>query len=100
MRAESSIPAPRFQRSKCDCQVYKRLFMFSGVKWGASARSGAGAGADSAASIVPARCIHPAAASILHAAAARAPRPLTGAINHRWEMLYLQLTPLPVTNTQ
>lgn len=39
MKAESYIPALCFQRSKCDCQVYKRLFMFSGVKWGASVRS-------------------------------------------------------------
>lgn len=41
-KAESYIPALCFQRSKCDCQVYKRLFMFSGVKWGAGARSRAG----------------------------------------------------------
>lgn len=39
MKAKSYIPALCFQRGKCDCQVYKRLFMFSGVKWGASARS-------------------------------------------------------------
>lgn len=25
---------------------------------------------------------------------------LTGAINHRWEMLYLQLIPFHMTNTQ
>lgn len=25
---------------------------------------------------------------------------LTAAINHRWEMLYLQLTPFQMTNTQ
>jgi len=25
---------------------------------------------------------------------------LTGAINHRWEMLYLQLIPFQMTNTQ
>lgn len=35
MKPESSISALCFQRSKCDCQVYKRLFMFSGMKWGA-----------------------------------------------------------------
>lgn len=39
MKAESYISALCFQRSKCDCQVYKRLFMFTGVKWGAGVRS-------------------------------------------------------------
>lgn len=45
-RAEPSIPAGVethplcFQRSECDCQVYKRLFMFGGVRRGARARSG------------------------------------------------------------
>lgn len=33
MKTESYISALCFQRSKCDCQVYKRLFMFSGMKW-------------------------------------------------------------------
>ena len=39
MKAESYISALCFQRSKCDCQVYKRLFMFPGVKWGTGVRS-------------------------------------------------------------
>lgn len=62
-KAESYVPALCFQRSKCDCQVYKRLFMFSGVKWGAGARSRARESG-------PARADSP--AFILHATADKA----------------------------